>query len=77
MRLASTKMKKGQQVSKDSEPAAMAALQAEVEKAHKSTRQEQIENIEQITFGSKSIPLKSERLKQTFKKVESQSSAIA
>ena len=76
MRLASTKMKKGQQASKDSEPAAIAALQAEVEKAHKATRQEKIENIEEVTFGSKSIPLKSERLKQTFKKVESQSATI-
>ena len=35
----------------------------EVQKAHASSTQEKIENIDEIKFGSKSIPLKSERLK--------------
>ena len=34
------------------------------------TKQEQIENIQEINFNGKNIPLKSERLRMIFKKVE-------
>lgn len=49
---------------------------SDVQKAHSTTKQEKIENIDQINFGSKSIPLKSERLKQVFKKVEACSASV-
>jgi hypothetical protein len=35
------------------------------------TKREQIENIEEISYNNKIIPLKTEKLKQVFKKVES------
>ena len=34
------------------------------------TKQEQIENIKEIVFNGKSVPLKSERLRMIFKRVE-------
>lgn len=45
-------------------------LKVSIESAHKETKQEQIENIQQIVFNGKTIPLKSERIKIIFKKVE-------
>jgi len=44
--------------------------EAKVAKAHADSKQEKIENIEEVSFNGKKIPLKSERLKQAFKKVE-------
>lgn len=41
-------------------------------KAYADTKQEKIENIEEVTYNGKSIPLKSERLRTAFKKVENQ-----
>lgn len=41
-----------------------------------TTKKEQIENIQEIKFSGKSIPLKSERLKLVFKRVENQASEI-
>jgi hypothetical protein len=43
-----------------------------IKKAHSETKQEQIENIQEINYNGKSIPLKSERLRTAFKKVENQ-----
>ena len=42
----------------------------EIQEARLSTKKEQIENIQEIKFGGKSIPLKSERLRLVFKRVE-------
>lgn len=39
-------------------------------------KQEKISNIEHIAVGSKRIPLKSERLRQTFKKIESHTNSL-
>jgi hypothetical protein len=39
---------------------------------YSETKQEQIENIQEISYNGKSIPLKSERLRLVFKKVENQ-----
>ena len=36
------------------------------------TKREQIENIEEITYNNKVIPLKTEKLRVVFKKVQSQ-----
>ena len=46
-------------------------LEDQISKAKSQTKKEQIEKIEEITYNKKSIPLKSDRLKQVFKKVES------
>ena len=46
------------------------ALGSQIHSAHKDTKQEQIENIKEVTFNGKSVPLKSERLRMIFKKVE-------
>jgi hypothetical protein len=42
----------------------------QVSKAYADTKQEKIENIQEVTYNGKSIPLKSERLRMAFKKVE-------
>lgn len=44
----------------------------QVTTAYQQTKQDKIENIEQISFNGKNIPLKSDRLKTAFKKVENQ-----
>lgn len=36
------------------------------------TRKEQIEKIEEITYNNKTVPLKSEKLRMVFKRVETQ-----
>lgn len=51
-------------------------INQQVSQAYQSTKQEKIENIEQITYNGKSIPLKSDRLKGAFKKVENQQDVI-
>ena len=48
----------------------MSQLEPTIVKAHNDTKQEQIENIQEITFNGKNIPLKSERLRLVFKRVE-------
>ena len=40
------------------------------------TKQEQIDNIASISFGSKNIPLKTERLKAAFKKLQGHQNEI-
>ena len=45
-------------------------ISSKIQDAHQETKQEQIENIEEINFNGKNIPLKSERLRHVFKKVE-------
>ena len=72
MRLSSSKMKQQRSAKEidDAFKAVRSQLQSEVEESHKATKQEQLENIQSITIGSKSIPLKSDRLKQVFKKVQ-------
>jgi RNA-binding signal recognition particle 68 len=47
------------------------SLDEQIAKVKSETKKEQIEKIEEITYNNKSVPLKSERLKQVFKKVES------
>jgi len=48
----------------------------QIQDARVSTKKEQIENIQEIKFNGKSIPLKSERLKLVFKRVENQAAEI-
>ena len=45
-------------------------LEDEISKVKSDTRREQIEKIEEITYNNKSVPLKTERLKEVFKRVE-------
>ncbi len=47
-----------------------AQLEEQIGKAKSDNKKEQIEKIEEITYNNKTVPLKSERLKQVFKKVE-------
>ena len=47
-----------------------AKLAPKIQTAFSETKQEQIENIQEINFNGKNIPLKSERLRMIFKKVE-------
>ena len=46
-------------------------LEEQVARVKSQTKREQIENIEEISYNNKIIPLKTEKLKQVFKKVES------
>ncbi len=46
-------------------------MEEQIAKAKSESKKEQIEKIEEITYNNKTVPLKSERLKQVFKKVES------
>ena len=47
-------------------------LEEQVVRVKSQTKREQIENIEEINYNNKIIPLKTEKLKQVFKRVESQ-----
>lgn len=47
-------------------------LEDQVARVKSQTKREQIENIEEITYNNKVIPLKTEKLKQVFKRVELQ-----
>lgn len=69
------KMQSSQKAEKDFE-GKKKALQSKVAQAYQEMKQEKISNIEHIAVGSKRIPLKSERLKQTFKKIETQTNAL-
>lgn len=60
----------------DSENKLQSSLDQKIQTAYKSTKQEQIENIQEISFGGKQVPLKSERLKIIFKRVEKHSELI-
>ena len=50
--------------------------QKNIQEARVSTKKEQIENIQEIKFNGKSIPLKSERLRLVFKRVENEAAEI-
>lgn len=45
-------------------------LEEQIAKVKRDTKKEQIENIEEITFNNKSIPLKTEKIKQAFKRFQ-------
>ncbi len=49
-----------------------AELEQQVVRVKQQTQREQIENIEEITYNNKVIPLKTEKLRIVFKKVQSQ-----
>jgi hypothetical protein len=46
-------------------------LEDKISKVKSETKREQIENIEEITYNNKTVPLKTEKLKLVFKRVES------
>jgi hypothetical protein len=52
-------------------------IEAQVVRVKSQTKKEQIENIEEISYNNKIIPLKTEKLRQVFKRVESQMHEIA
>jgi len=56
----------------DKESKMQTSIFEEISKAHTETKQEKIENIQEVSYNGKSIPLKSERLRQVFKRVENQ-----
>ena len=60
------KMQSGQ----EKEDKLSAKLNPKIQSAFSETKQEQIENIQEINFNGKNIPLKSDRLRLIFKKVE-------
>lgn len=45
-------------------------MASRVEQAQASAKKDKLENIEEVTFNGKTIPLKSDRLKQVFRKVQ-------
>ena len=45
-------------------------IESEIASIKSSTKREQIEKFEEISFNNKSVPLKTEKLKMIFKKVE-------
>ena len=46
-------------------------MEEQITKVKSATRREQIEKIDEITYNNKSVPLKTDRLKEVFKRVES------
>jgi signal recognition particle subunit SRP68 len=46
-------------------------LEEQISKVKSESRREQIEKIDEITFNGKTVPLKTDKLKQVFKRVES------
>lgn len=46
-------------------------LEEQIKRVKSQTKREQIENIEEISYNNKIIPLKTEKLRQVFKRVES------
>ena len=63
-------------VSNDLEAKVEKQTQKNIQEARVSTKKEQIENIQEIKFNGKSIPLKSERLRLVFKRVENEAAEI-
>jgi RNA-binding signal recognition particle 68 len=47
-------------------------IEEQIARVKSDTKKEQIENIEEITFNNKTVPLKTDKLKQVFKRVEMQ-----
>jgi hypothetical protein len=45
-------------------------IEEQISRVKSETKREQIENIEEISYNGKTIPLKTEKLKQVFKRVE-------
>jgi len=50
---------------------AKARLEEQVVRVKQQAQRDKIENIEEISYNNKIIPLKTEKLKQVFKRVES------
>ena len=46
------------------------SLEDQISKVKSDTKKEQIEKIEEITYNNKTVPLKTEKLKMAFKRVE-------
>lgn len=46
-------------------------IEEKISSVKQQTKKEQIEKIEEINYGNKTVPLKTEKLKAVFKKVES------
>lgn len=46
-------------------------IEDKISKVKSQVKKEQIEKIEEITYGNKTVPLKTEKLKAVFKRVES------
>lgn len=46
-------------------------IEEKISKVKSETKREQIENIDEITYNNKSVPLKTEKLRMVFKRVES------
>ena len=46
-------------------------IEDQVSKVKFETKKDQIDKIEEITYGNKTVPLKTEKLKLVFKRVES------
>lgn len=46
-------------------------LEEQITKQKSESRKEQIEKIDEITYNGKTVPLKTDKLKQVFKRVES------
>ena len=47
------------------------SLEEKISKVKSETKREQIENIEEVTYNNKTVPLKTEKLKLVMKRVES------
>lgn len=45
-------------------------IEEQISKVKSETRREQIEKIDEITYNNKTVPLKTDKLKQVFKRVE-------
>lgn len=46
-------------------------IEDDITKVKSETRREQIEKIDEISYNNKTVPLKTDKLKQVFKRVES------
>jgi hypothetical protein len=52
-------------------------LEEQIIKVKSETRREQIEKIDEITYNNKTVPLKTDKLKQVFKRVETHMNDIS
>lgn len=51
-------------------------IEEQISKVKSESKREQIENIEEITYNNKTVPLKTEKLKSIFKRVETHNHEI-
>mmetsp|Transcript_35574 Transcript_35574/g.54369 ORF Transcript_35574/g.54369 Transcript_35574/m.54369 type:complete len:211 (-) Transcript_35574:749-1381(-) len=65
-----TSPKEAEKALKAKQDSLSSEFDTKVSKAHKETEHEKISNIEEVSYNGKKIPLKTERLKVIFKKVE-------